>query len=91
MVRVVEHSLRRADSYVVSYSGAVRRGDLNSRVQQFPTLQLVTSTEVCVKVHESSKVSPWTGVFVVEGLLKEGTSENLEFVLQGGIGSKGGQ
>ncbi len=81
MVGIVEHSLRRADSYVVSYSGAVCRGYLDSSVQQFPTFQLVPSTEVCVKIRKSSKVGPWTGVFVVEGLLKEGTSEDLEFVL----------
>ncbi len=69
MVRVVEHSLRRADSYVISYSGAVRRGDFNSGVQQFSTFQFVTSTEVRVKIHEGRKVGPLTGVFVVEGLL----------------------
>jgi hypothetical protein len=79
MVSVVEHALRRTDGYVVSYSGAVCRSCLNRGVQQFPTFQLVTSTEVCVKIHKSGKVGPWTGVLVVKGLLKEGASEDLEF------------
>jgi hypothetical protein len=81
MVCVVEHSLGRADGNVVSYSSAVCRGDFNSGVQQFPTFQLVASTEVRVKIHEGGEVGRWTGVFVVEGLLQEGAGENPEFVL----------
>jgi hypothetical protein len=81
MVSILEHSLRRTDSYVVSYSGAVCRSYIDSGVQQFPTFQLVPSTEVCVKICKSGKVGPWTGVLVVKGLLKEGASKDLEFVL----------
>ncbi len=67
--RIVEHSLRRADGYVVSYSSPVRRGNFDDRVQLFATFELIESTEVCVQVHESSKVGSGASIFVVEWLM----------------------
>ncbi len=88
MKRIVEQSLGRANGYVVSYSGAIRWGNFNSRVQLFATFKLVSSTEVCVQVHEGSKVSSGAGILVVKWLLKESTGEYLNFVLQGRIRRK---
>ncbi len=85
MERIVEQSLGRANGYVVSYSGAIRWGNFNSRIQLFATFKLVSSTEVCVQVHEGSKVGSRAGILVVEWLLKEGTGEYLNFVLQGRV------
>ncbi len=65
MKRIVEQSLRRADSYVVSYSGVIRWGNFDGRVQLFATFELVSSTEVCVQVHKSSKVGSGAGILVV--------------------------
>jgi hypothetical protein len=48
--RIVEQSLRRADGYVVSYSGAVRWGNFDGRVQLFTTFEFIASTEVRVQV-----------------------------------------
>jgi hypothetical protein len=87
----VEQSLRWSDGYVIFYSGAVCRSYLDCRVQEFPSFQLVLSAEVGVKIHKGGNVGPWTGVLVVKGLLKEGASEDLEFVLKCGVKGKGGE
>ena len=89
MKRIVEQSLRRADGYVVSYSGAIRWGNFDGRIQLFATFELVTSTEVCVQVHEGGKVGSGAGILVVKGLMKEGTSEYSNFMLQSGVRCKG--
>jgi hypothetical protein len=77
-----------ANGYAIPDSSLVGRSNIYRGVQDFTIFQAVSSTKIAIQIHEDGKVCLWAGIFIMVWLLKEGSSEDSEFVLKRGVWSK---
>jgi hypothetical protein len=70
----------------VPNSGPEGRSNSVHSDQKLTTFVEISSTDICIWIHISCKISSWASVFISQWFLKECSRENLNFMLEQKMG-----